>query len=65
MEIYVVTPEGLRPVKEVGVYGRIAVMELFRPPVSVLCADVMHACHTFFSLKIKMTHINAMRVQLI
>lgn len=32
MEIYVVTPEGLRPVKEVGVYGRIAVMELFRPP---------------------------------
>jgi hypothetical protein len=36
MEIYVVTPEGLRPVKEVGIYGRIAVMELFRPPVSLL-----------------------------
>ncbi|XP_074660868.1 DNA damage-binding protein 1-like [Tubulanus polymorphus] len=32
MEIYVVTPEGLRPIKEVGIYGRIAVMELFRPP---------------------------------
>ncbi|KAK3102365.1 hypothetical protein FSP39_010832 [Pinctada imbricata] len=32
LEIYVVTPEGLRPVKEVGIYGRIAVMELFRPP---------------------------------
>lgn len=32
MEIYVVTPEGLRPVKEVGINGRIAVMELFRPP---------------------------------
>ncbi|KAK2168127.1 hypothetical protein LSH36_20g08004 [Paralvinella palmiformis] len=32
MEIYLVTPEGLRPVKEVGIYGRIAVMELFRPP---------------------------------
>lgn len=32
IEIYVVTPEGLRPVKEVGIYGRIAVMELFRPP---------------------------------
>ncbi|XP_025085056.1 DNA damage-binding protein 1-like [Pomacea canaliculata] len=31
MEIYSVTPEGLRPVKEVGIYGRIAVMELFRP----------------------------------
>lgn len=32
MEIYVVTPEGLRPVKEVAIYGRIAVLELFRPP---------------------------------
>ncbi|KAL5007237.1 hypothetical protein ScPMuIL_016043 [Solemya velum] len=32
MEIYVVTPEGLRPVKEIGIYGRIAVMELYRPP---------------------------------
>uniref|UniRef100_A0A668VVC4 DNA damage-binding protein 1 n=1 Tax=Oreochromis aureus TaxID=47969 RepID=A0A668VVC4_OREAU len=31
LEIYVVTAEGLRPVKEVGMYGRIAVMELFRP----------------------------------
>lgn len=51
MEIYVVTPEGLRPVKEVGVYGRIAVMELFRPPVSVSALTLcMHV--TFFSLKI-------------
>ncbi|XP_060580249.1 DNA damage-binding protein 1-like [Ruditapes philippinarum] len=32
LEIYVVTPEGLRPVKEVGIYGRIAVLELYRPP---------------------------------
>ncbi|XP_070551484.1 DNA damage-binding protein 1-like [Ptychodera flava] len=32
LEIYVVTPEGLRPIKEIGMYGRIAVMELFRPP---------------------------------
>ncbi|XP_021371372.1 DNA damage-binding protein 1-like isoform X1 [Mizuhopecten yessoensis] len=32
LEIYVVTPEGLRPIKEVGINGRIAVMELFRPP---------------------------------
>ncbi|XP_055957919.1 DNA damage-binding protein 1 [Patella vulgata] len=32
MEIYVVTPEGLRPIKEVGINGRIAVMQLFRPP---------------------------------
>ncbi|XP_077865636.1 DNA damage-binding protein 1-like [Saccoglossus kowalevskii] len=33
LEIYVVTPEGLRPIKEIGMYGRIAVMELFRPPI--------------------------------
>lgn len=32
LEIYVVTPEGLRPVKEVGICGRIAVLELYRPP---------------------------------
>lgn len=31
-----VTAEGLRPVKEVGMYGKTAVMELFRPKVSVL-----------------------------
>uniref|UniRef100_A0AAZ3PZ27 RSE1/DDB1/CPSF1 first beta-propeller domain-containing protein n=1 Tax=Oncorhynchus tshawytscha TaxID=74940 RepID=A0AAZ3PZ27_ONCTS len=36
LEIYVVTAEGLRPVKEVGMYGKIAVMELFRPKVSLL-----------------------------
>jgi len=34
LEIYVVTPEGLRPVKEIGLYGRIEVMHLYRPPVS-------------------------------
>ncbi len=33
LEIYLVTPEGLRPVKEIGIYGKISVMELFRPPV--------------------------------
>ncbi|XP_064634746.1 DNA damage-binding protein 1-like [Lineus longissimus] len=32
MEIFEVTPEGLRPIKEVGIYGKIAVLELFRPP---------------------------------
>lgn len=35
LEIYVVTAEGLRPVKEVGMYGKIAVMELFRPKVQI------------------------------
>lgn len=33
LEIYLVTPEGLRPVKEVGLYGKVAVMKLFRPQV--------------------------------
>ncbi|KAF6200141.1 hypothetical protein GE061_006442 [Apolygus lucorum] len=31
LEIFLVTPEGLQPVKEIGIYGRIAVMRLFRP----------------------------------
>lgn len=32
LEVYLVTPEGLRPMKEVGLYGRVAKMKLFRPP---------------------------------
>ncbi|PFX32002.1 DNA damage-binding protein 1 [Stylophora pistillata] len=31
LEIHVVTPEGLRPHLDIGIYGRISVMELFRP----------------------------------
>ncbi|KAF8774370.1 DNA damage-binding protein 1 like protein [Argiope bruennichi] len=31
LEIYLVTAEGLRPIKEIGIYGRITVMKLFRP----------------------------------
>lgn len=31
LEIYVVSPEGLRPIKEIGIYGRISIMKLFRP----------------------------------
>jgi len=38
LEIYLVTPEGLRPLKEVGIYGKIAVIKFFRPPVRLsLC----------------------------
>lgn len=33
LEIYLVTPEGLRPLKEVGLYGKVAVMKFFRPQV--------------------------------
>ncbi|XP_069681913.1 DNA damage-binding protein 1 isoform X2 [Periplaneta americana] len=32
LEIYLVTPEGLRPIKEVGLYGKVSVMKFFRPP---------------------------------
>nr|XP_054761206.1 DNA damage-binding protein 1-like [Lytechinus pictus] len=32
LEIYVVTPEGLRPIKEIGMYGRIEVLKLYKPP---------------------------------
>ncbi|KAL7024575.1 hypothetical protein ACKWTF_013111 [Chironomus riparius] len=31
LEIFLVTPEGLKPIKEVGIYGKIAVLKLFRP----------------------------------
>ena len=34
LEIHLVTPEGLRPLLDVGIYGRISEMELFRPQVS-------------------------------
>ncbi|CAG5859657.1 unnamed protein product [Menidia menidia] len=40
LEIYVVTAEGLRPVKEVGMYGKISVMELFRPKGRTFREDV-------------------------
>ncbi|XP_048584985.1 DNA damage-binding protein 1 [Nematostella vectensis] len=32
LEIHLVTPEGLRPMLDVGLYGSVGVMELFRPP---------------------------------
>ncbi|KAF4521020.1 hypothetical protein B566_EDAN002515 [Ephemera danica] len=32
LEMYIVTPEGLRPLKEVGIYGKVAVLKFFRPP---------------------------------
>jgi len=30
LEIYLVTPEGLRPLKEIGIHGRISVMKLYK-----------------------------------
>jgi DNA damage-binding protein 1 len=35
LELYLVTPEGLRPLKEVAIYGKIAVLKIFRYPVSI------------------------------
>ena len=35
LEVFIVSPEGLQPVKEIGIYGLISVMKLFRPCVSV------------------------------
>uniref|UniRef100_A0A8C2DSD3 Damage-specific DNA binding protein 1 n=1 Tax=Cyprinus carpio TaxID=7962 RepID=A0A8C2DSD3_CYPCA len=59
LEIYAVTAEGLRPVRELGMYGKIAVMELFRPKV------IMHklkfkACiiRSFFSDCTEEAHVN-------
>ncbi|XP_078488392.1 DNA damage-binding protein 1 [Ciona intestinalis] len=31
LELFTVTPEGLRPIKEINIYGRIAVLKFFRP----------------------------------
>lgn len=45
LEIHVVTPEGLRPHLDIGIYGRISVMELFRPAVSfTVMATVSDEC---------------------
>lgn len=36
LEVHMVTPEGLEPKIEIKIYGRIATMQLFRPPVSMI-----------------------------
>lgn len=40
LEVYLVTPEGLQPKMEMNINGRIATMQLFRPPVSFCFAFV-------------------------
>lgn len=32
LEIYLVTKDGVKPLKEINIYGQVAVMKLFRPP---------------------------------
>ena len=53
LEIYLVTPEGLRPLKEVGIYGKIAVIKFFRPPVRLSLCEVisMSALENFSCLR--------------
>ncbi len=34
-----VTPEGLKPMVDVNIYGRITIMQLFRPKVRMLAAS--------------------------
>lgn len=45
LEIHVVTPEGLRPHLDIGIYGRLSVMELFRPPVSFIVLIISSNVH--------------------
>ena len=37
LEIHLVSAEGLKPIMDVGMYGRIAELTLFRPPVCNVC----------------------------
>lgn len=46
LEIYLVTPEGLRPLKEVGIYGKIAVMKLYKSGVR----KIFRGCAIYISL---------------
>lgn len=52
LEIYLVTPEGLRPLKEIGLYGKVAVMKLFRPQVRQIGNDL----HTKLHYKCHLNH---------
>ena len=36
LEVHVVSPEGLKPIIDINIYGRVATMELFRPNVSFI-----------------------------
>ena len=62
LEIYLVTPEGLRPLKEVGIYGKIAVVKFFRPPVRLywyLC--FITCCISLFVVVLSVLTINVMK----
>jgi hypothetical protein len=50
LEIYLVTPEGLRPLKEVGIYGKIAVVKFFRPQVSFFINNIILYCDYYYEI---------------
>lgn len=51
LEIHVVTPEGLKLVKEIGIYGRIAVVKLFRPPGKLVDDQIQFLVKNFKILR--------------
>lgn len=55
LEIYLVTPEGLKPMKEVGVYGKISVLKHFRPAVCVPAAFIR--CNIFHEIDLEVTDL--------
>lgn len=52
VELHLVTPEGLRPLKELPIYGKIACMHLFTPMVSGLFAPNEYVSYTNCYLRI-------------
>lgn len=54
------TPEGLHPLLDVGIYGRVASMELYRPPVRAIQINYKynHNQHTIITNQCLHTLIN-------
>lgn len=60
LEIYLVTPEGLKPMKEVGVYGKISVLKHFRPAVCIPATCTPAAfirCNIFHEINLEVTDL--------
>jgi len=45
LEIHTLTPTGLQPFLDVGIYGRISALRLFRPKVRSLAREREHDRH--------------------
>ena len=44
LEVYLVTPEGLQPKVDINIYGKIATIQLFRPPVKLFLVKLLFLC---------------------